>query len=91
MNELFIFNFLFTVYYEKSNNYSYFGLVKKKKKKKEKTRSSRSQVLYQTGVIKNFAKFTGKHLCWSLLFNKRFLENTSGASEDRKSSSRFVV
>ena len=21
-------------------------------------------------VLKNFAKFTGKHLCWSLLFNK---------------------
>ena len=21
-------------------------------------------------VLKNFAKFTGKHLCWSLFFNK---------------------
>ena len=22
------------------------------------------------GIIKSFAKFTGKHLCWSLLLNK---------------------
>ena len=22
------------------------------------------------GVLKNFSKFTGKHLCWSLSFNK---------------------
>ena len=25
---------------------------------------------YKKGVFKNFAIFTGKHLCWSLLFNK---------------------
>ena len=32
------------------------------------------------GVIRNFAKFTGKHLCQSLFFNKvagPFLQNTS--------------
>ena len=28
-------------------------------------RSSRSQMFYKVGVFKNFAKFTGKHLCWS--------------------------
>ena len=28
-------------------------------------RSSRSQVLFKIGVLKNFANFTGKHLCWS--------------------------
>ena len=28
-------------------------------------RSSRSQMFYKIGVLKNFAKFTGKHLCWS--------------------------
>ena len=25
---------------------------------------------YEKGVLENFAKFTGKHLCWSLVFNK---------------------
>ena len=33
------------------------------------TRSSRSHMLYKTGVLKYLAKFTEKHLCWSL-FNK---------------------
>ena len=36
-------------------------------------RSSRSQMLFQTGVLKNFAIFTGKHLCWSLKSAKFFL------------------
>ena len=31
-------------------------------------RSSRPDVLLKTGILKNFAKFTGKHLCQSLLF-----------------------
>ena len=29
-------------------------------------RSSNSEVFYKKGVVKNFAKFTGKHLCWRL-------------------------
>ena len=29
-------------------------------------RSSRSQMLFKKGVLKNFAIFSGKHLCWSL-------------------------
>ena len=33
-------------------------------------RSSRPEVLYKKGVLRNFAKFTGKHLCQSLFFNK---------------------
>ena len=28
------------------------------------------EVSYKKGVLKNFAKFTGKHLCQSLFFNK---------------------
>ena len=28
------------------------------------------EVCYYKGIIKNFAKFTGKHLCWSILLNK---------------------
>ena len=33
-------------------------------------RSSRPEVFCQKGVLRNFAKFTGKHLCQSLFFNK---------------------
>ena len=32
-------------------------------------RSIRSQKLFQSGVLKNFAIFTGKHLCWSLFLS----------------------
>ena len=32
--------------------------------------SSRSEVFCKKGVLKSFAKFTGKHLCHSLFFNK---------------------
>ena len=28
------------------------------------------EVLYKKGVLRNFSKFTGKHLCQSLFFNK---------------------
>ena len=46
-------------------------------------RSSRLEVFYKKGVLKNFSKFTGKHLCQSLFFDKvaglrPFLQNTSG-------------
>ena len=27
-------------------------------------------VFYKKAVLKNFAIFTGKHLCWSLVFNE---------------------
>ena len=27
-------------------------------------------MFFKKGVLKNFSNFTGKHLCWSLLFNK---------------------
>ena len=49
-------------------------------------KSSRPYVFYKKGVFKLFAKFTGKHLCHSLFFNKfaglrpataTFLQNTS--------------
>ena len=45
---------------------------------------SRPEVLCKKSALKNFTKFTGKHLCQSLLFNKvagfrvSFRENTSG-------------
>ena len=30
-------------------------------------KSSCSQTFFKTGVLKNFANFTGKHLCWPFL------------------------
>ena len=33
-------------------------------------RRSRSEVFCKKGVLENFAKFTGKHLCQGLFFNK---------------------
>ena len=38
--------------------------------KLSKQRSSGPQVFRKKGVLKNFAKFTGKHMCQSLFFNK---------------------
>ena len=32
--------------------------------------SSRPEMFFKTGVLKNFANFTGKHLCWSLFLIK---------------------
>ena len=39
-------------------------------KDKRMNRSSRPEVFCKKGVLKNFAKFTGKHLCQSSFFNK---------------------
>ena len=33
-------------------------------------RSNRAQMLFKIGVFRNFAKFTGKRLCWSLFLIK---------------------
>ena len=38
--------------------------------KKELFRSSRPEMSCKKGVLKNFAKFTGKYLCQSLFFNE---------------------
>ena len=35
-----------------------------------KGRSSRSHMFFKIGVLKNFANFIGKHLCWSLFLIK---------------------
>ena len=34
------------------------------------SRSSRPEVFYKKGVLRNFAKFIGKRLCQNLFFNK---------------------
>ena len=40
------------------------------KKTVVKYRSSLSQMFFKVGSLKNFAIFTGKHLCWSLFLIK---------------------
>ena len=40
------------------------------KRKLDYVRSSHPEVFCKKGVLRNFAKFTGKHLCQSLFFNK---------------------
>ena len=41
-------------------------------------RSSRTQMFFKTGVIRNFTIFTGKHLCWSLfLIKNNFISTLS--------------
>ena len=37
---------------------------------KSMERSSRSLMFFEIGVLKNFANFAGKHLCWSLFLIK---------------------
>ena len=32
--------------------------------------SSCTQMFFKIGVLENFTNFTGKHLCWSIFFNK---------------------
>ena len=36
----------------------------------KRIRSSRPEVFCKKGVLRNFAKFTGKHLCQRLFFSK---------------------
>ena len=40
-----------------------------KKARESTNRSSRPEMFCKNSVPRNFAKFTGKHLCQSLLFN----------------------
>ena len=36
----------------------------------EKIKSSHQQMFFKIGVLKNFALFTGKHLCWNFFLIK---------------------
>ena len=48
-------------------------------------------MFYKIGVLKNFAKFTGKHLCWSLFFNKFGSLRPATLLEKRRQHSCFPV
>ena len=53
-------------------------------------RSSRPELFYKKGALRNFAKFTGKRLCQSLFFNKdaglSHLKRDSGTGEISKNT-----
>ena len=60
-------------------------------------RSSRSQIFFKIGALKNFANFTGKHLCWSLFLIKlrilkltNLLRRNSNTGAVRKKLQNFV-
>ena len=64
-----------------------------------KCRSSRSQMSFEIGVLKNFANFTGKHLSWSLFLIglkrdsniwKNFLKNFNYTSHYGKIQYRLL-
>ena len=44
--------------------------MKTKKSGTLRSRSSRPEVFCKKGVLRNFAKFIGKHMCQSFVFNK---------------------
>ena len=48
----------------------FLGRVRNKHWPKVTYRSSHPEVFCKKGVLRNFAKFTGKHLCQSLFLNK---------------------
>ena len=49
-------------------------------------RSSFPEMLHKKSFVKIFAKFAGKHLCWSLFFKKKLTER-----EKRKVLAMFLV
>ena len=47
-------------------------------------RSSRPELFCKKGVLRNFAKFTGKQLCQSLLFNKFHASARPGVAREKE-------
>ena len=50
-------------------SFLYPGAVKSIQCQIHKLRSSHPEVFFKNGILRNFTKFTGKHLCQSLFFN----------------------
>ena len=47
------------------------------------------EVLIKKGALKNLAKFTGKHLCWSLLIIKVAGQNFENFGQKFRSTTRY--
>ena len=70
---VFLYLFEFPAILNLQNNYTDRKMMKvltKRSKCEETYRSCRPEVFSEKGVLRNFAKFTGKHLSQSLFFNK---------------------
>ena len=58
-------------------------------------KNSRPEMFCKKGLFKNFLKFTEKHLCQSLLFNKvatllNFIKDTLKAFDDCKNEQKSI-
>ena len=53
-----------------NENIKFAGMAGKRITHTAIVRSTRPEVFSKKGVLRNFTKFTGKHLCQSLFFNK---------------------
>ena len=54
-------------------------------------RSSHTQMFFKTDIIKNFAIFTGKHLCWSLFIEPWTLRSAFGKCQPNANIYRVKV
>ena len=54
-------------------------------------RSSRSQMLLKTGILKDFVIFKGKHLCWSLFLIKLLAFRPAFSFKSLKETPRQVI
>ena len=52
--------------------------------------SSRPQMFFKIEVLKNFANFTGKHLCWSLFLIKFINATLSNATLLKRDSNASI-
>ena len=53
-------------------------------------RSSRLQMFFKIGLLKSFANFTEKHLCWSLFFKKKNLQAQGLQLHQKKTSAQLL-
>ena len=51
-------------------NHTYYSESSQWANHRPESRNRRSQILFKIGVLKNFAIFTGKRMCWSLFLKK---------------------
>ena len=55
----------------------------------ESFQKQQPEVSIQKGVLKNFTKFTGKHLCWSLSFRKVACLRSATLFKKKKNQHKF--
>ena len=56
----------------------------------EYSRSSRLQMFYKVSILKNLAKFTGKHLCWRHFLIKMWAQRPATSLENDSDTGLFL-